>query len=110
VKLETVIFMKNSVLILVVLISFIACKKKQEPQPQICFGKEIYKYKDTIVVSNCSKYYTGLRWVMPDGTQTKVETIYFVPSAPNIYTFTIYVNNNDYITEYKTTKSITVTP
>jgi hypothetical protein len=29
---------------------------------------------------------------MPDGTQTKVETIYFVPPTPGDYLFTIYVN------------------
>jgi hypothetical protein len=102
--------MKYSVLILVVLLSFIACKKKHEPEPQICFGKEIYKYKDTIAVNNCSNHFTGSRWVLPDGTQTKAATVYYVPPTPGIYTFTIYVNNNDYISEYKTTKSITVTP
>lgn len=102
--------MKYSLLILVVVFSFFACKKKHEPQPQICFGKEIYKYKDTIAVSNCSKYYTSLRWVMPDGTPTSAESIYFVPPAPGNYLFTIYVSNKDYITEFKTTKSITVTP
>ena len=80
------------------------------PEPQICFGKEAYKYKDTISVSNCSKNYTKMRWVMPDGTQTTAESIYFVPSAPGNYLFTLYIGNADFVNEFKTTKYITVNP
>lgn len=102
--------MKNILLLFIVVISFVACKRKKAPEPQICFGKEVYKYKDTISVSNCSKNYTKMRWVLPDGTQSTTESIYFVAPSPGNYLFTLYISNADFVNEFKTIKYITVNP
>ena len=85
-----------------------SCKRKKEPFPKICPNKTSYSINDTVQVVNCSEDFTKQRWILPDGSTSTQGTVYFVPSTPGSYLFTLFVSNNDYISDYKVTQYITV--
>ncbi len=84
-----------------------ACQRKKEPFPKICPNKPSYKVNDTMQVVNCSKDFTKQRWVLPDGSTSTQGTVYFVPTTPGSYLFTLFVSNADYISDYKVTYTLT---
>ena len=88
----------------------IACKRPGDPFPRICTDKGWYKVNDTIQLSNCSDRSQAQRWVLPDGTTSTNATIYFVPGEAKEYYFDLYVTHEDFVNEYKASRTIYVAP
>ena len=93
-----------------VLLTAVACKRPGEPFPRICTDKGSYKVNDTIQLSNCSDRSQAQRWVLPDGTTTTQATFYYVPTSSKGYTFDLYVTNDEFVNEYKATRTVYVNP
>ncbi|MEZ5046247.1 MAG: hypothetical protein R2831_04575 [Chitinophagaceae bacterium] len=87
-----------------------ACRKPNAPEPLICNEKTIFSVKDTIKMSSCSKNAETYRWVLPDGSTSTLESVYFVAPQAGSYLFTLYVSNPKFVNEYKATQTITVNP
>lgn len=102
--------MKQIILFSFLFITWVACRKKNQPEPRICVGSESYFYKDTMLISNCSAHFDHIRWVLPDGTTSTADQIYYIAPAPGLYTFTLFAGNDDFVNEYKTTRTVTVNP
>ena len=93
---------------LVLSVGFLACKKRGEPDAKICASKDVYKISDTLKMVNCSERSTKQRWVMPDGTKSTDNQVYYVPTGAGNYAFTIYVSDDDFISEYAHTYTAVV--
>ena len=87
-----------------------ACDKKGEPFAEICSNKVSYKLTDTIRVDNCSKRYTKQRWLLPDGTISYGDYAYFIPTTSGVFTFKLFVSNDEFVNDFEATKNLTVNP
>ncbi|MBL7755489.1 MAG: hypothetical protein JNM44_13525 [Chitinophagaceae bacterium] len=92
------------------LLFLIACRRPGAPEPLICSDKTVYKVLDTMRVNNCSKNFSKQRWVLPDGSPSTLESVYFVATTPGIYTFKLYVSDDDFVNEYETIYQVQANP
>jgi len=68
------------------------------------------KFGDTLTLVSCSERSTKVRWVMPDGGSSTLETVYFIPPMVGTFTVKLYASNDDFVNEYEATKEVNVTP
>jgi hypothetical protein len=94
--------MKHFWYLFFIVISFIACQRNGAPDVRICSGKDSYKTTDTLKMLNCSLRSQKQRWVLPDGTKSNDNTVYYVPTGAGNYEFTLYVSDDDFVNEYST--------
>ena len=102
--------MKYFFILMGLAIFLFACDKKGEPFAEICSTKVSYKLTDTIRVDNCSKRYTKQRWLLPDGTISYGDYAYFIPTTSGVFTFKLFVSNDEFVNDFEATKNITVNP
>ncbi len=102
--------MKQILIICCVALFAVSCDKKGEPFAEICLSKPSYKLTDTIRVDNCSERYTKQRWLLPDGTTSYGDYVYFIPTTSGTYTFKLFVSNDKFVNDFETTKSVQVFP
>ena len=102
--------MKYILIIFSLAIFVLSCDKKGEPFAAICFSKPSYKLTDTIRVDNCSKKYTKQRWLLPDGTTSYGDYVYYIPTTSGKFTFTLYVSNDEFVNDFEVSKEVTVFP
>ena len=102
--------MKYFFILMGLAIFLFACDKKGEPFSEICSTKVSYKLTDTIRVDNCSKRYTKQRWLLPDGTISYGDYAYFIPTTSGVFTFKLFVSNDEFVNDFEATKNITVNP
>lgn len=100
--------MKQLAILLILLFGLYACDKPGEPDARICPGKDSYKTTDTIKMINCSLRSQKQRWVLPDGTQSTDNEVFYIPNGAGVYNFTIYVSDDDFVNEYATTLGVIV--
>ncbi len=102
--------MRNIVLLVLVIISMVACKRKNEPQAFICPENPItITIHDTLELSNCSKNYTRQRWELPSGVTSTQNKIKFWQQTPGAYVVKLFVANDDWANDYYTKSTIIVT-
>lgn len=85
-----------------------SCFKRHYPEPLICPDEPVtIRTIDTLVLENCSKYTSEIRWELPDGGFSTQQTVRFTNSTPGDYYIYLKAKNkyyaNDYITERKVT-------
>ncbi|MBK7763361.1 MAG: hypothetical protein IPI46_08295 [Bacteroidetes bacterium] len=109
--------MKPFLLLALIILMAVSCKRNGEPYPRICTetNEEIndlvtMKLADTLTLVNCSKRYNKQRWVMPDGGTSTQETVYFIPSGLDTFTIRLFVSDDDFVNEYEATKRVVVNP
>ncbi|MBP9933070.1 MAG: hypothetical protein KBF25_05205 [Chitinophagaceae bacterium] len=88
----------------------ISCRRPGAPEPLICSDRSVYQVLDTIKMNNCSKNFSKQRWILPDGSPSTLESVYYVAQNPGIYTFKLYVSDDDFVNEYETMYQIQVNP
>ncbi len=86
-----------------------SCVKEKEPIAKICNEEpQIITTKDTLVLTNCSEFYTTQLWSLPGGLSSTQNSVAFASPVAGKFIITLKVGNEKYANNYIATRNIEV--